>query len=118
MSNSFRSYIKIRTFLGYPPKDILRELQDAFGDEAPKYSTVQRWSKKFRDSAQSPFGSPTGSQDHFETYNSGSDNQIEQNIDMDDNTNARKSDASICNVGIEKKPLIRSNRPKKLGITE
>lgn len=32
MAESFRQYIKIRTFLGYRPKEIHLELQDAFGN--------------------------------------------------------------------------------------
>ena len=32
MAESFRQYIKIRTFLGYRPKEILLELQNAFGE--------------------------------------------------------------------------------------
>jgi hypothetical protein len=31
MTETFRQYIKIRTFLGYRPKEILLELQNAFG---------------------------------------------------------------------------------------
>ncbi len=31
MTESFQQYIKIRTFLGYRPKEILIELQNAFG---------------------------------------------------------------------------------------
>ncbi|CAF4793733.1 unnamed protein product, partial [Rotaria sp. Silwood1] len=76
MTESFQQYIKIRTFLGYRPKEILLELQNAFGDEAPTYANVQRWSKRFRDAIDSPLGSPLGSQLNFETQESHSDQQL------------------------------------------
>ena len=33
MTDAFQQYIKIRTFLGYRPKEILLELQNAFGKQ-------------------------------------------------------------------------------------
>ncbi|CAF0753177.1 unnamed protein product [Rotaria sp. Silwood1] len=88
MTESFQQYIKIRTFLGYRPKEILLELQNAFGDEAPTYANVQRWSKRFRDAIDSPLGSPLGSQLNFETQESHSDQQLgNHNMDEDNNNN-------------------------------
>ncbi|CAF5038321.1 unnamed protein product, partial [Rotaria sp. Silwood1] len=45
----FRFYIKVRTALHIEPIAIHNELHTVFGDEAPPRSTVQRWSKWFRD---------------------------------------------------------------------
>ena len=50
MENEFdRYYIKIRTFLGIDPKTIHEELTTALGPNAPSYSTVARWAKRFRE---------------------------------------------------------------------
>jgi hypothetical protein len=39
MTESFQQYIRIRTFLGYRPKEILLELQNAFGSHLNNKST-------------------------------------------------------------------------------
>ena len=50
MDNEFdRYYIKIRTLLGINPKTIHEELATALGPNAPSYSTVARWAKRFRE---------------------------------------------------------------------
>ncbi|CAF1978410.1 unnamed protein product [Rotaria magnacalcarata] len=87
MTESFQQYIKIRTFLGYRPKEILVELQNAFGDEAPNYANVQRWSKRFRDAMDTPLGSPLTSQLNLETQESQSDRQLDNSDLNDDNDN-------------------------------
>jgi hypothetical protein len=46
---NFRFYIKVRTALNIQPKLIYDELYSVFGDQAPPYSTVTRWSKWFRE---------------------------------------------------------------------
>jgi histone-lysine N-methyltransferase SETMAR len=45
----FRFYIKVRTALGIQPTIIHDELCTVFGNEAPSFRTVARWSKWFRD---------------------------------------------------------------------
>ena len=119
MADSFQQYIKIRTFLGYRPKEILLELQDAFGksigerktnrstiifslgDEAPTYALVQRWSKRFRDAIDSPLGSPLPSQSNFvHQENQQIENEsIDGETDHDDlsqlNTNAHQSELKL-----------------------
>ncbi|CAF1232627.1 unnamed protein product [Rotaria sp. Silwood1] len=114
MTETFRQYIKIRTFLGYRPKEILLELQNAFGDEAPTYANVQRWSKRFRDAIDSPLGSPLGSQLNFETQNYQINHQLDgNNINEDNNNNnnqiqkqinanAKKSESSHSTNGTNK----------------
>ncbi len=50
MENEFdRYYIKIKTILGIDPKTIHEELTAALGPNAPSYSTVARWAKRFRE---------------------------------------------------------------------
>ena len=103
MAESFQQYIKIRTFLGYRPKEILIELQNAFGtlqyysermysvfsgNEAPNYASVQRWSKRFRDAIESP----SGSQSNFEIQESNT------NMQKQINTNANNTPKSIHNL--------------------
>lgn len=103
MTESFQQYIKIRTFLGYRPKEILIELQNAFGDQAPTYASVQRYSKRFRDAIDSSLGTPLSSQSIFETQE---DQQLDRNnvsditIQKQINTNANKSESkySIVNT--------------------
>jgi hypothetical protein len=46
---NFRFYIKVRTALNIQPKSIHDELYSVFGDQAPAYSTVAKWSKCFRE---------------------------------------------------------------------
>jgi hypothetical protein len=46
---NFRFYIKVRAALNIQPKLIYDELYSVFGDQAPHYSTVTRWSKWFRE---------------------------------------------------------------------
>jgi [histone H3]-lysine36 N-dimethyltransferase SETMAR len=46
---NIRFYIKVRTALNIEPKSIYDELYSVFGDSAPAYSTVAKWSKSFRD---------------------------------------------------------------------
>ncbi|CAF1292642.1 unnamed protein product [Rotaria sordida] len=112
MSETFRQYIKIRTFLGYRPKEILLELQNAFGDEAPTYANIQRWSKRFRDAIDSPLGSPLGSQLNFQTedYQQLDGNKINEDnnnnqIEKQMNTNAKKSESSHSTVNKSKRSL-------------
>ncbi|CAF2541163.1 unnamed protein product [Rotaria sp. Silwood2] len=112
MSETFRQYIKIRTFLGYRPKEILLELQNAFGNDAPTYANVQRWSKRFRDAIDSPLGSPLGSQLNFETQDYQMNQQLDgNNINEDNdnnqiqkqiNANAKKSESSHSTNGKNK----------------
>ncbi|CAF3770829.1 unnamed protein product [Rotaria sordida] len=45
----FRFYIKVRTALYIEPIVIHNELRIVFGDEAPSLTTVQTWSKWFRE---------------------------------------------------------------------
>ncbi|CAF1510637.1 unnamed protein product [Rotaria magnacalcarata] len=101
MSETFRQYIKIRTFLGYRPKEILVELQNAFGDEAPNYANIQRWSKRFRDAIDSPIGSPLTSRSNFETQdyqqfdgNNPSDDNDANQMEKQINANAKKSEST------------------------
>src|ERR1700678_2683907 len=50
MDNEYdRYYIKIRTLLGIDPKTTHEELATALGPNAPSYSTVARWAKRFRE---------------------------------------------------------------------
>ena len=50
MENEFdRHYIKIRTILGIDRKTIHEKLTTALGRNAPSYSTVARWAKRFRE---------------------------------------------------------------------
>ena len=44
---NFRFYIKVRTALGIQPTIIHGELCTVFGDEAPSFRTVARWSQLF-----------------------------------------------------------------------
>ncbi|CAF2614911.1 unnamed protein product [Rotaria sp. Silwood2] len=44
-----RYYIKIRTILGIDPKTIHEELVTVLGPNAPSYTTVTRWAKRFRE---------------------------------------------------------------------
>lgn len=46
---NFRFYIKVRTALKIQPTIIHDELRAVFGDEAPAFSTVAKWSKLFRE---------------------------------------------------------------------
>ena len=48
----YRSYIKISAALGKSAKEITKELNDASGDQAPKYRTVSKWIKLFRESRE------------------------------------------------------------------
>jgi histone-lysine N-methyltransferase SETMAR len=45
----YRSYIKTCTINGKSAKEITKDLTDAYGDQAPKYSTVSKWIKLFRE---------------------------------------------------------------------
>ena len=45
---NFRFYIKVRTALNIRPTIIHDELRTVFGDEAPSFSIVARWSQWFR----------------------------------------------------------------------
>jgi histone-lysine N-methyltransferase SETMAR len=46
---NYRFYIKVRTALNIQPKFIHDELDSVFGDQAPPYNTVAKWSKLFRE---------------------------------------------------------------------
>jgi histone-lysine N-methyltransferase SETMAR len=48
-TENFRFYIKVRTALRIPARVIYNELNSVYGNEAPGLSTVERWSKLFRD---------------------------------------------------------------------
>ena len=48
-TENFRFYIKVRTALNIPARIIHDELKSVYDDEAPGLSTVERWSKLFRD---------------------------------------------------------------------
>ena len=45
----YRFYIKTRTILGLSATAIHEELTTAYGPEAISYSTVQKWTKSFRE---------------------------------------------------------------------
>ena len=45
----FRFYIKTRTALNIPAKDIHNELYSVHGDQAPSFRTVKRWNKWFHE---------------------------------------------------------------------
>ncbi len=44
---NFRCYIKFRTALNIQARIIHEELASVYGDEAPSFRTVERWSKWF-----------------------------------------------------------------------
>ena len=46
---NFRFYIKVRTALNIRPTIIHDELRTVFGDEAPSFRSVARWSQWFRE---------------------------------------------------------------------
>ncbi|CAF5030254.1 unnamed protein product, partial [Rotaria sp. Silwood1] len=46
---NYHFYIKVRTALGISPTIIRDELATVFGDEAPSYATVARWTQWFRE---------------------------------------------------------------------
>ena len=46
----FRSYIKTSTAIGKSVKEITEDLNDAYGDQAPKYRTVSKWVRDGRES--------------------------------------------------------------------
>jgi histone-lysine N-methyltransferase SETMAR len=46
---NFRFYIKVRTALNIPTRVIYDELHSVYGDQAPAFSTVERWVKWFRE---------------------------------------------------------------------
>jgi len=46
---NFRFYIKVRTALDVQARVIHDELYSVYGDQAPGLSTVERWSKLFRE---------------------------------------------------------------------
>jgi predicted ATP-binding protein involved in virulence len=48
-TENFHFYIKVRTALSIPARVIHDELNSVYGNEAPGLSTVERWSKLFRD---------------------------------------------------------------------
>jgi histone-lysine N-methyltransferase SETMAR len=48
-TENFRFYIKVRTALSIPARVIHDELRSVYGDEVPGLSTIERWSKLFRD---------------------------------------------------------------------
>jgi histone-lysine N-methyltransferase SETMAR len=48
-TENFRFYIKVRTALSISARVIHDELTSVYGDEAPSLSTVERWSKLFRE---------------------------------------------------------------------
>jgi histone-lysine N-methyltransferase SETMAR len=48
-----RGYIRLRTLLGIRPVDIHGELQEACGDSAPSYTTVQTWASRFKEGRSS-----------------------------------------------------------------
>ena len=45
----YRSYIKTSTILGKSPTEITKDLKVAHGSQAPKYRTVAKWTKLFRE---------------------------------------------------------------------
>lgn len=48
-TDNFRFYIKVRTALGIPVRIIHDELNSVYGNDVPGLSTVEQWSKLFRD---------------------------------------------------------------------
>ena len=46
---NFCFYIKVRTALNIQARIIYDELRSVFGDKAPVFRTVERWSKWFRE---------------------------------------------------------------------
>ena len=48
-----RVYIKIRTLLGFGPKDILIDLEIVYKDASLSYTTVKEWAKRFREGQES-----------------------------------------------------------------
>ena len=49
MNNELNRYcIKIRTILQIDPKTIHEELVTALGSDTPSYTTVTKWTKRFR----------------------------------------------------------------------
>ena len=48
-TENLRVYIKVRTALSIPARVIYDELRSVYGDEVPGLSTIERWSKLFRD---------------------------------------------------------------------
>ena len=48
----FRFYIKVRTALNIQPTIIRDELCTIFGDEAPSFRTVAKWSKYFHEGGE------------------------------------------------------------------
>lgn len=48
-TENFRFYIKVRTALNIEARTIHDELHTVFGDEAPSYRTVARWTQWFRE---------------------------------------------------------------------
>ena len=48
-----RAYIKIRTLLGFAPKDVLANLEIVYKDISLSYSTVKGWDKRLREGQKS-----------------------------------------------------------------
>ncbi|CAF4666472.1 unnamed protein product, partial [Rotaria sp. Silwood2] len=48
-TENFRFYIKVHTSFNIPARVIHDELNYVYGDEAPGLSTIERWSKLFRE---------------------------------------------------------------------
>ena len=48
-TEKFRFYIQVRTALNVKARVIHDELYSVYGDQAPGLSTVERWSKLFRE---------------------------------------------------------------------
>ncbi|CAF4630581.1 unnamed protein product [Rotaria sp. Silwood2] len=48
-TENFRFYIKVRTAVNIEARTIHEELHMVFGDEAPSYRTVARWTQWFRE---------------------------------------------------------------------
>ena len=50
MTDEFnRYYIRIRVILGIDSKTIFEELTEALGPDAPSYSNVRKWAKRFHE---------------------------------------------------------------------
>ncbi|CAF2834620.1 unnamed protein product [Rotaria sp. Silwood2] len=59
MTDEFnRYYIKIRVILGINPKTIFEELTEALGPDAPSYSMVKNWAKRFRERREDVIDDP------------------------------------------------------------
>ena len=66
-TENFRFYLKVRTALRTSARVIYDTLTSVYGDEAPGLSTIERWSKLFRDSREEVEDKPRPSRPISET---------------------------------------------------